>query len=147
MKISFFVPGTPQPGGSKKAFVIPGTNRASIVDDAKHGGTWRDRVAYYAQIARVGGPLDGPLEVSMQFVEARPKGHYGTGRNAGRVRDSAPRYPMKKPDVLKLARSTEDSCTGILWRDDCLTVDLTLSKRYGERPGVHISVWTKEGAR
>lgn len=141
--LEFFVPGTPQPGGSKRAFVNKKTGRAAIVDDAKGNKPWRDRVASFARDAYSGPLLDGPLSVRFEFTVARPKGHYGTGRNARAVRSSAPAFPAVKPDALKLARSTEDALTGILWRDDALTVDLRVTKTYGDHPGVLVRVEAK----
>lgn len=140
--LSFFVPGVPQPGGSKRGFVTR-QGRVAIVDDARHGKDWRGDVKRFARDAYHGDPLDGPLAVTFLFFVARPRGHYGTGRNAARLKPSAPRYPTTKPDVLKLVRSTEDSCTGIIWKDDCLTVDIVARKRYGPRPGARITVALK----
>jgi Holliday junction resolvase RusA-like endonuclease len=143
MKIKFFVPGKPVPGGSKKAF-IGRSGKVNMVDMGVGNKEWKAKVAAAAADLHRGPLLTGPLEVSMQFVEGRPQDHYGTGRNSGKLRASAPRYPTKRPDVLKLARSTEDALTGVLWRDDCQTIDLTLSKRYAEKPGVFISVWERD---
>jgi Holliday junction resolvase RusA-like endonuclease len=140
MSIKFFVPGIPQPGGSKKAFMNPKTGRAVIVDDAKHNRPWRERVAACAADAYDGPPLAGPLMVAMRFVVTRPAGHYGSGRNADTLKSSAPDHPAVKPDVLKLARSTEDALKGIVWRDDSQTVRLVLEKQYGERPGAEIEI-------
>ena len=70
------------------------------------------------------------LNVKMTFYVPRPKGHYKTGKNADVLRDNAPTFPLKKPDVLKLARSTEDAMTGIVWDDDSSSVTLTLRKRF-----------------
>jgi Holliday junction resolvase RusA-like endonuclease len=140
MKLSFFVAGIPAPGGSKKAFVIPGTNRARIVDDAKGNRDWKSHVARTAHGYYQGEPLSGPLDVTMLFTMPRPRDHYRTGKHRDKLKDSAPYYHTSKPDVLKLTRSTEDACTGILWRDDALTVRLQAVKVYGSRPGVEITV-------
>lgn len=136
------VPGKPAPGGSKRAFVIPGTNRASVTDDAKGNADWKARVARFARDAYRGPLLDEPLVVAMTFTVARPKGHFGTGRNADVLKPSAPPRPTTKPDVLKLARSTEDALTGVIWKDDCTTIRLILEKRYGDDPGVRVEVRT-----
>lgn len=140
--IVFFVPGHPAPGGSKKAFVNEATGHAQIVDDCERNGPWRDRVASFARRAYSGPLLDGPLDVRMVFFLLRPKGHYGEGANARRLKPSARPYPTSKPDALKLARAAEDALTGVLWRDDAMTVDLVVLKRYGE-PGVRITVSVK----
>jgi Holliday junction resolvase RusA-like endonuclease len=139
-EIRFTVPGVPAPGGSKRPVRLGGTGRILLVDDAKGNGPWRERVALAARQAYAGPPLAGPLEVEFAFVVARPKGHYGSGKNAGRVRPTAPKYPCVKPDVLKLARAAEDAMTGIIWLDDALIVREFLSKDYGDAPGVEITV-------
>lgn len=134
-RIAFTVLGLPQPGGSKRGFPIRrpnGTIGIAMSDANPKAASWKRAVAEAARQAYTGPLLAGPLSVSMIFYVPRPKGHYGTGRNAGEVRSSAPEYPTVKPDVLKLCRSTEDALTGILWRDDAQTVDLRCRKRYGE---------------
>ena len=139
LAIAFFVPGLPSPGGSKTAFRTPG-GKIVVTDSAKRNKAWRSVVAGLAMDAHPGPPLDAPLVVSLDFVVLRPRGHFGTGRNAGAVKRSAPAHPTVKPDVLKLARAAEDALTGVLWRDDCLTVALRLTKSYGPAPGVRVRV-------
>jgi Holliday junction resolvase RusA-like endonuclease len=134
MVVSFWVPGVPQPGGSKKGFVVAG--RAVIVEDAKRNKPWRASVAMAAGMAYDGEPMDRPLAVLFQFVFVRPRGHYGKRG----LRPSAPPFPAIRPDVLKLARSTEDALTGILWRDDSRTVHLTATKRWGDQAGCLVTV-------
>jgi len=109
--VRFFVRGVPAPGGSKRAFVIKGTNRASITEDCKRSKPWRDSVMTSAVEAMKGSPLfEGPLHLAITFVMPRPKGHFGSGKNAGKH--------STKPDATKLIRSTEDALKGVVWRDD-----------------------------
>lgn len=144
-RIEFFVPGIPAPGGSKKAFVVKG--RAVVTEDSKRNKPWRDRVASVALESHAGPPLEGPLALSLRFVLARPRGHFGTGRNAGKVRASAPPYPAVKPDTTKLLRAVEDALTGILWGDDAQIVAQAAAKGYGDRPGCHVQVYPLTGER
>jgi Holliday junction resolvase RusA-like endonuclease len=122
------VRGLPAPQGSKRH-----VGKGVMVESSKHVKPWREAVKH-AALEVVGddfAPLDGPLLVSMVFSFARPKGHYRTGRNADLLRDSAPLFPHGKPDVSKLARSTEDALTGIVWSDDSRIVEYELlAKRY-----------------
>lgn len=134
------VPGVPAPGGSKKAFTNPRTGRIVVLDDAKGNGSWKSRVATFARQAYHGPLLDGPLRVRFEFTVMRPKGHFGTGRNATAVKASAPAHPTVKPDVTKIIRSTEDSLSGVIWRDDALIVEQYGCKRYGDSPGVRIVI-------
>jgi Holliday junction resolvase RusA-like endonuclease len=142
--IQFWVPGIPQPGGSKKGFVNPSTKRVVIVDDAKRNKEWRSVVAMAAREAYQGVPLDCPLSVRVCFYLPRPRGHYRTGKNAGQLLASAPAFPTKKPDSTKLWRSTEDALSGILWRDDSQVVRQVVEKKFaGEeagQPGAWIEV-------
>jgi Holliday junction resolvase RusA-like endonuclease len=84
--------------------------------------------------------LHGPLHLSLVFCLARPKGHFGSGRNADVVKPSAPRYPTVKPDATKLTRAVEDAMTGIVWRDDAQVVDQYVTKVYDEPERVVVTV-------
>lgn len=137
MKIQIDIPGIPAPGGSKRAFFRPGMKRAVIVDAAgERNKNWRATCALAARQAYQGQPLQGPLQVSMIFTMPRPQGHYG----AKGLKASAPNLHTKRPDALKLARSTEDALTGIVWGDDAQTALLTIEKRYGDRTGAVVVV-------
>lgn len=141
--VIFFAPGIPAPGGSKRAFVVGG--RAIVTEDCKRSKPWRERVACAARDAYAGPPLNGPLRVEFAFVVPRPKGHFGTGKNARAVRPSAPAYPAVKPDTTKLVRSTEDALKSILWDDDSQIVQQVATKTYGDRPGVTVRVYELAG--
>ena len=142
--ITIEVFGNAKPAGSKKAMPVGGRNptgRWTVVDDNRQAGPWKIQVAQEAGLQYRGPLLTGPLSVEMVFFQIRPKGHSGTGRNAGLIKDSAPSYPCARPDVLKLARAIEDALTGVVYRDDSLIVDERIAKRYGDRAGVKIRIW------
>lgn len=139
------VVGTPAPQGSKKAFVIPGTNRANVVDDNKKTAPWRQDVKTAALAALAGrGPLEGPLEIHVAFSLPRPGYHFGTGRNAGVLKDGAPMYVEKKPDIDKLLRSTLDALgEARVFRDDAQIASIAAVKGYAtdpQKPGARITV-------
>jgi Holliday junction resolvase RusA-like endonuclease len=125
------VHGTPAPQGSKRAFVGK-SGRAHVIESSHDRvKSWRQAVIDEVR-ATERKPLEGPLEVAMTFYLKRPKGHFGTGRNAGVLRAGAPLYPEGKPDLSKLARSTEDALTDAgLWGDDAQVVRyVSLAKYY-----------------
>lgn len=143
MPIEITVHGKAEPGGSKKGFPTKRRNGSlgvSIVDANPNAKSWKRLVANAARKQYWGPQLESALSVTFTFYRPRPKGHYGTGRNAGIVKDSAPDYPTTKPDVLKLARVAEDALTGVVYRDDAQIVDEFLRKRYGEPARVEISI-------
>lgn len=132
MILRFFVPGIPAPGGSKRAFRNKKTGAMLITETCKRAKPWRDRVASVAQETMTGPPLDGPLWMSLTFFMRRPKGDYGTGRNAGKLKTSARPYPTTTPDRTKLLRAFEDALTGVLWRDDTQIIGGPVEKCYAE---------------
>jgi Holliday junction resolvase RusA-like endonuclease len=103
---------------------------------------WRQRVAVFASQAMAGHPpLDGPLEMKMVFWMTRPKSHYGTGRNAAKLKPwAAEAWPISKPDTTKLIRAAEDAMTGIVWCDDAQVVIQAAEKRYGTEAGLVVMV-------
>lgn len=138
MKLSFFVPGIPAPGGSKR-FVGFGkkTGRAILIDAAgERNKNWRAVVATCGKeaMSKITNELpvwfNGPLRVKFEFYMPRRKGDFNS---KGGLKPSAPFFHTTKPDALKLARSTEDALTGIIWNDDAQTAILEISKRYADK--------------
>jgi Holliday junction resolvase RusA-like endonuclease len=126
--IEFIVYGSPAPQGSKKFVGTTKTGRGIMVESSKKVRPWRQDVKAAAEAVRpAGGAIDGPLRVSMVFTLPKPA--------------SAPKrrrtWPDKKPDVSKLARSTEDAISDAgLWADDARVVEYSrLAKVFpGEDP-------------
>jgi crossover junction endodeoxyribonuclease RusA len=127
--------GIPKPQGSK--FAVARGGKAVVVDARKPAlASWRQAVIDACDGA---GWSDQALALDLVFILPRPRSHYGTGRNAGVLKDSAPEYPSGLPDLDKLARSTMDALTASgWWRDDAQVVTLIASKVYGDRPGAEI---------
>ena len=137
--ISFFVPGLPKPGGSKRAFYNKALGRALIVD-ACDNKDWKTAVKMFAVKAYQGPVLHGPLSLSIEFRMPRPKSHYRTGAHAGELKPNAPMWHTSKPDRTKLVRSTEDSLKGIIWADDSQVCDGRVMKIYFDPPGAAICI-------
>jgi Holliday junction resolvase RusA-like endonuclease len=86
-------------------------------------------------------PWGGPLHVGVTFSMPRPKGHYGSGRNADKVKASAPPYPVGRPDLDNLVKAVLDALRGIAWGDDTQVVSLRARKTWAEpSPGAVIVV-------
>ena len=138
MPYNLFVPGLPAPQGSKKH-----VGHGVMVESSKRVKPWRATVT--AAIVEAGWQHDpilyGPVGVSLTFSFPRPQAHYGTGRNADRIKANAPDWHDKRPDVDKLCRAVLDALTesGAI-RDDAQVVQLHAAKVYGQ-PGVAIDVW------
>lgn len=143
--VKFFVPGIPAPQGSKRHL-----GGGVLVESSKRVKPWRTDVRETA-LRHFTAPLTGPVDVHLHFTFPRPKSHFGTGRNAGRVKQAAPpRYAhTQRPDLDKLIRAVLDALTGVAWRDDSQVVGLTATKRWefcsitgriSQEPGVGISI-------
>lgn len=135
-RVEFVVRGTPVPQGSKTVYA----GRA-VDANAKKLRPWRRAIATAARDAAGDVMLEGPVQVVAHFYVPRPKGHYGAGRNAGRLRPSAPRYPAVKPDLDKLVRALLDGITdGGAWNDDAQVVHIAARKVYaaGDASGVTV---------
>lgn len=141
--IQFTVPGKASPSGSKKAFRHPSSGKIIVMDTAKGKDNWQATVALFAAQAmtNAGKKLtDKPVMLHLEFRFARPKSHYGSGKNAGTVKESAPRYHTQKPDVTKLVRCTEDALTGVCWQDDSAVIMQKASKMWDDRDSVNILI-------
>lgn len=134
------VPGIPRPQGSLKIVTSRSTGRPI----AKNSGTTvahRNLVVGTLAQAWEGSPIDDPVSVKLEFHLPRPRSHFGTGRNVGKVKLSAPQVPITTPDTDKLVRLVNDALTiaGVV-RDDALIVHLEASKVYGDTPKTVIEV-------
>lgn len=138
--ITFFVPGTPVPKGSGKAFFNKNMKRAVVIqDNRERQQPWASMISYCAQQA--GCALSpAPIRVILQFVMPRPKSHYGTGKNAETLKLFSPEYHTSKPDLDKLIRCVKDALTGVAWKDDSQVCELVADKMYGENPGVVVKI-------
>ena len=84
-------------------------------------------------------PLRGALQVEFAFYRVRPSGHK-VGRNGPNKGWREHPFPTSRPDLLKQARAIEDALNGVLYHDDSQIVTELLSKRWGEAPGVTITI-------
>lgn len=145
-EIRLFIAGIAAPGGSKTAFPIYNKGRLVLKDgrpiirmvDAggKANAAWKKAVNLQAFTLFKQAPWTCPISVEFHFIMPRPRYHFGTGKNAERLKDDAPTFHTVKPDLTKLIRSTEDALTGRLWVDDAQICVQTGSKRYGANTGV-----------
>lgn len=135
--LSFRVHGTPAPQGSKRH-----VGNGIMVESSKRVKPWRQDVKH-AALGALTDRLEGPVLVRVTFYLPRPRAHYGTGRNAARLKPAAPTYHEKRPDLDKLLRSTLDALgeAGV-WRDDSQVTEVQAVKRYTDTtpPGAHITV-------
>ena len=139
--VKFIVAGIPRPAGSKRYLGRSKAGKPILADDCKRAPAWRADVQNAARMEWADRPLlDEPIRLCLTFLLERPKSHFGTGRNAGVLKDSAPPFPTTKPDLTKIVRAIEDALTKVIWKDDSRVMWQENKKLYGAKPGVVVKV-------
>jgi Holliday junction resolvase RusA-like endonuclease len=127
MRLQFWVPGTPKPQGSKRAFQHPHTKRIVLTEASGDAlRMWRQEVKTYAVYAMEGRPAWAAptgIYLSIGFVLHRP-------RNLPKTR--ATPLAVKVPDLDKLVRGVCDALTGTVYADDSQVVSFNVWKRTAE---------------
>lgn len=85
-------------------------------------------------------PMAGPVKVFVWFGFPRPKSHYGTGKNTGILKQSAPKNLIKKPDLDNAVKFIFDVLNGLVWIDDCQIIQFLAAKEYTENPRTEITI-------
>jgi len=85
-------------------------------------------------------PFDEPLEVTIFLYYARPKNHYRTGRNARKLKDSAPYWKITTPDRDNADKIILDALKGMFWKDDSRVCAGPVIKQYSEIPRTEIYI-------
>jgi crossover junction endodeoxyribonuclease RusA len=136
--IRIVVRGTPAPQGSKSFKGMTNAGRAILTESSRKVKPWRQDVKAAAEAWRdLAGvaPIDGPIVVRMTFTLPKPKSAPKTRRT----------YPMRTPDLSKLARSTEDALTDAgIWTDDARVIGY--SKLWKAYPGEDVDALDSPGA-
>ena len=144
MRIKFEVLGKPMTQGSTRSapvrkkgggYQTHPDGRPKLIpvhDKGKELKAWRQDVAVAARRAYSGPLLVGPVAIVLIFARPRLKWHFGTGRNAGKLKASAPSHPTTKPDSIKLTRAVEDALTGVIWADDAQVCGHEIYKVWGD---------------
>ena len=142
VSVSLFIPGPPK---SQKR------HRTSF----KNGRMWnydpsKQEKVQFSLLAKKQAsmlPLDAPISIKVICAFDRPKSHYGTGRNSGILKDNAPKYFTKKPDVDNCLKFVMDALqiNKIWYPDDCVINDVTIQKIYADEitPGTYIELQSK----
>jgi crossover junction endodeoxyribonuclease RusA len=124
----------PEPQGSSKAFVIPGTNRASVTSTNTKLKPYRHEVVravcYEMNVRNVERPWADkhvPVSLCLTFYFEKPP-------SVAKKRTEC----VVKPDIDKICRSTFDALTGVLFKDDAQVVEIVARKQYGTPERVEI---------
>lgn len=135
-EVALTVPGTPAPKGSLKCVGARGRAH-QLIEDNKNTAPWRAHVSHCArrgleQRGHVADPRQ-PIGVEITLTLKRPSSHMGQGRNAGRVKASAPGHPTSHAhgDADKFLRLILDALQdAAVLVDDAQVIETSCRKAY-----------------
>lgn len=144
--VSFMVHGIPAKQGDKQI-----NRKTGHMYEKNPGlGAWRGQVIAAAG-AKLGAraPATRPCVTELMFYFKRPVSHYRTGKNAGVLRDAAPKFHAQTPDIDKLCRAALDALTYAgVWVDDKQAHAVLLTREWTDRfkgqPGMYVRVWEEQ---
>lgn len=114
-----------------------------------HYDPQKDEVEHFRLLAKeqvAGRPMiKGAVFLNALFLMPRPKNHYGTGRNEGVLKPSAPELHIVKPDSDNLLKFAKDGLNKIAWYDDSQVVGSFPWKEYAERAGTILKIYELRG--
>jgi crossover junction endodeoxyribonuclease RusA len=129
LDIEFSVVDEPAAQGSKRYL---GNGRVIEMAGVKLE-SWREAVKTACHLVLPEGyqPVDVPVIVYATFYLKRPQSQYVAQRRDRGLREDAPIFVVRTPDLDKLLRAVLDALTGAgVWVDDSRVVRLVASKRY-----------------
>ena len=136
---AFMVLGDPVQQGDMTCY--GGNGHRLTHSNAKELKPWRDQVrAAAVRWVKERADIHQPLDVMITWSLERPAGHWGTGRNADKLKPSAPHWPATDLDVDKLERAVLDALTTTktaegVWPNDSQIIDAATRKRYARMRG------------
>ena len=141
-RISFFVIGEPKAASRPRARSMPLKDRyGNPVRNAAGQQIWTAR-AYqekpenWVSAIRCTAikfvpkqQITGPCRVDITWVFARPLAHFGTGKNEGKLKSTAPHWHIQKPDRDNADKTILDTLTELeFWRDDTVACSGLLNR-------------------
>lgn len=133
--VSFVVPGEPQGKGRPRVSTIGGHARMFTPQKTANYETLIAMAAQQAMAGRelIGGPVLVEMKIMVSVAASWSKKKTAEAL-AGDV------MPTKKPDADNVLKAICDGINGIVFKDDVQVVNVSLSKRFSETPGVSVRV-------
>lgn len=85
-------------------------------------------------------PIISSISIVMEFYMPRPKAHFGTGKNAGKLKNNAPFRHCKAPDLDNLTKFVLDALNKIYWKDDRQIYSIRAKKMYNDNPRTEVAI-------
>lgn len=133
--VSFVVPGEAVGKGRPRVSTISGHARMFTPQKTANYETLIAMAAQQAMAGRelIGGPVLVEMKIMVSVAASWSKKKTAEAL-AGDV------MPTKKPDADNVLKAICDGINGIVFKDDVQVVNVSLSKRFSETPGVSVRV-------
>jgi len=127
--ITLLIPGQPV-GKNRPRFTRVGKGVRTYSDQGDKEQLWVMVVRQQLKELAV-RHFSGAVAMKIVFWMKRPANHFGSGKNAGVLKASAPAAPVTKPDIDNLLKFLADSLNHCsIWIDDSYIADIDMKKRY-----------------
>ncbi|MDP9518800.1 RusA family crossover junction endodeoxyribonuclease [Pseudomonas protegens] len=138
--VSFIVPGEAVGKGRPRVTTIGGHARMFTPQKTANYETLISMAAQQAMQGRelITGPVLVELKIAVGIAASWSKKKTAAAL-AGQV------MPTKKPDADNVLKAICDGINGIVFKDDVQVVNVSMSKRFAEKPGVLVRVVPLEG--
>lgn len=130
--ISLMIPGQPV-AKNRPRFARIGKGVRTYSDQSDEEQLWvmvaRQQLKKFT-VQRFCG-FNGPVSMKIVFWMKRPASHFGSGKNSGILKASAPSAPIIKPDIDNFLKHVMDCLNHcVIWQDDSFVVGVDARKRY-----------------
>ena len=133
--LEFVIPG---PAVGKKAMGgVPGSAHRYLPPDSRD---WMKLVRDLACRVAPPEPWTGAMDVTIEVYVAPGKRPYTFIPPTAATASPVTHYPTSKPDLANILKGIEDALNGLVWVDDSQNVNVTLTKRFGERDETVVTV-------
>lgn len=136
--IKFEVLGEPISQGRPRASVINGKVR---MRDPKKSKEYKQYVKLAAAQHAPEQLLDEPLHLIVKVFRPIPKSF---SKKKTQEAITGVLRPITKPDTDNYLKGVKDALSGVIWRDDSIIVDTSVSKYYSDKPRIEVEVYTLE---
>jgi Holliday junction resolvase RusA-like endonuclease len=132
--ISFTVFGEPVAQGRPRFAVVAGR---AMAYDPKKSRDYKDYVRLAASEHAPAKLLDEALALEIKVFRPIPKSF---SKKKAADAESGLIRPTTKPDADNYLKGIKDALKNVIWTDDSQIVDVHVSKWYGQRPRVEITI-------
>lgn len=137
--LKVFIPGLPQGKGRARSRVVHAGGRAFATHYTPAKTRAYEGVIAHAGAAAMNGAAPMTCPVLLHFVAILPVPQsWPAWKREAALAGGV--MPTTKPDMDNVEKALLDGFNEVIWKDDVQVVDCTKSKRYGEVPGISVTI-------